>query len=90
MSITLELEPEVESRVRLKAKSLGTSVENFLVEFIDENVTDGITERLFYETATDEEWIAELDSLGEFSHKVPLVWDDSREAIYGPREDAQL
>lgn len=95
MTVTLELEPEAESRVTSKAISMGKSVEDFLVDIIDENLTDENlpkkpSERPFYETATDAEWIAALDSLGEFSDKIPLTWDDSRESIYGPREDAQL
>ncbi len=89
MTVKLELEPELEHRVTAKAKSLGKTVESYLVEVIEENVT-GITEKPFYETATDEEWIAELDSLAAFSHKIPKTWDDSRESIYREREDAQL
>ena len=90
MTVTLELKPEVENRVRSKAKSKGKSVEDFLVEVIDENVPLEVSKRPFYETATLEEWEAALDSIAEFSHKIHLTWDDSRESIYGPREDAQL
>ncbi|MFM9902982.1 MAG: hypothetical protein ACKVQJ_00255 [Pyrinomonadaceae bacterium] len=82
MTVTLELEPEVESRVRSKAKSLGKSVENFLVEVIDENVPDDSVKKSFFQTATDEEWEAAMDSMAEFSDKIPLTWDDSRESIY--------
>lgn len=82
MTVTLELEPEVESRVRSKAKSLGKSVENFLVDVIDENVPEESTEKSFFQTATDEEWEAAMDSMAEFSDEIPLTWDDSRDSIY--------
>lgn len=82
MTVTLELEPDVENRVRLKAKSKGKSVEDFLVEVIDENVPEESREKSFFETATDEEWEAAMDSMAEFSGEIPLTWDDSRESIY--------
>lgn len=90
MTVILELKPEVESRVRSKAKSLGKSVENFLAEVIDDGVPDSNYKTSFQETASPEEWEAALDSLAEFSDKIPLTWDDSRESIYGPREVGQL
>lgn len=90
MTVILELAPEVENRVRSKAESLGKTVENFLVEVIDENVLVESAEKPFFETATAEQWEAAMDSLAIYSDKIPLTWDDSRESIYGPREDAQL
>ena len=90
MTVMLELKPEVESRITKKAKSLGKTVENFLLEVIEENLHDEREEKPFYETATNEEWIAELDSLTVFSDKIPTTWDDSRESIYREREDAQV
>lgn len=90
MTVTLDLEPEIEIRAKSKAKSLGKTVENYFLEVIKQDLKDEPQERPFFETATDEEWIAELDSLGEFSDKIPETWDDSRESIYREREDAQL
>lgn len=90
MTVMLELKPEVENRVTKKAKSLGKTVETFLLEVIEENLQVEQDEKPFYETATDEEWIAELDSLTVFSDKIPKTWDDSRESIYREREDAQV
>ncbi len=90
MTVTLELEPEVESRVRRKAESTGKTFEDILVEAIDEKFSEDSAKKSFQETATDEEWEAALDSLAEFSDELPLTWDDSRESIYGSREDAQL
>jgi predicted DNA-binding protein len=90
MTVMLELKPEVENRITEKAKSLGKTVENFLLEVIEENLDEESETKPFYETATDEEWIAELDSLAVFSDKIPKTWDDSRESIYREREDAQV
>ncbi|CAN5485375.1 hypothetical protein BH10ACI2_BH10ACI2_15500 [soil metagenome] len=90
MAILLELEPDLMRRIRLKAASRGESIENFIAEVIDDNIPEENVEKPFYKTATMEEWEAALDSLAEFSDKIPLTWDDSRESIYGPREDAQL
>ena len=56
MTVMLELKPEVESRVTKKAKSLGKTVENFLLEVIEENLARRTRKKPFYETATDEEW----------------------------------
>ena len=82
MTITLELKPEIENRVAEKAKLLGKTVENYLVEVIEEKVNGGVEEKPFYETATDEEWEAALDSLAIYSDEIPETWDDSRESIY--------
>jgi predicted DNA-binding protein len=90
MTVTLELNPEIESRINAKAKSFGKTVEVFLLEIIEGNLHEELETKPFYETATDEEWIAELDSLTIFSDKIPTTWDDSRESIYREREDAQL
>jgi predicted DNA-binding protein len=90
MTVMLELKPEVENRLTKKAKSLGKTVEDFLLEVIEENLDEEQEDKPFYETATDEEWIAELDSLAAFSDKIPKTWDDSRESIYTEREDAQV
>lgn len=89
MTVMLELKPETEKRVNARAKSLGLTIEHFLVDFIEEKI-NGDSEKYFYETASDEEWLAELDSLAEFSDKTPTTFDDSRESIYGERENLQI
>lgn len=90
MTVTLELNPEVESRVSAKAKSIGKTVETFLVEIIESNISSNMDEKPFYETASDEEWEAALDSLAVYSDKIPETWNDSRESIYSERENAQI
>lgn len=89
MTVTLELKPEIESRVSAKAKSSGKTIENFLVEIIEKSISLEREEKPFYETASDAEWIAELDSLAAFSDKIPIDFDDSRESIYREREILQ-
>ena len=79
MTVTLELKPEVESRVNAKAKSFGKTVENFLTEIIEQKFIGNGEDKPFYETASDEEWLAELDSLAIFSDRIPSTWDDSRD-----------
>lgn len=90
MTVILELEPEVESRVTAKARILGKTVESFLVEVIEEKVAEGIEEKSFYESATADEWEAAIDTLAVYSDEIPETWNDSRESIYRDREDAQL
>ncbi len=91
MTITLEIKSEIKDRAEAKAKSLGKALETFLVEIIEENIFDNNSEeKPFYETATDEEWEAALDSLAIYSDEIPETWDDSRESIYREREDAQI
>lgn len=82
----LELKPEIEKRLTNKAKSLGKTVETFLLEVIEESVNGKTKEKSFYETATDEEWETALDSLAIYSDEIPETWDDSRESIYSERE----
>lgn len=82
----LELKPEIEKRLTNKAKSLGKTVETFLLEVIEEGVNGKTKEKSFYETATDEEWETALDSLAIYSDEIPETWDDSRESIYSERE----
>lgn len=90
MTVTLELKPEIETRLNAKAKSLGLTIETFLVEVIEKTISDKANEKPFYETASDEEWITELDSLTGYSDKIPVNWDDSRESIYSERENRQI
>ena len=90
MVVTLELKPEIESRINAKAKTFGKTVERFLVEIIEDSLSGEREEKPFHQAASDEEWIAELDSLAMYSDKIPQNWDDSRESIYGERENMQI
>jgi hypothetical protein len=60
MTVTLELEPEVEARIIEQAAAHGVPVEEFLESVIEDNLGNG-EEKPFYETATAEEWEAALD-----------------------------
>ena len=82
MTVILELEPEIESRVRSRARSVGKTIEKLLLETIDEKFAETPAKKSFFQTATDEEWEAAMDSMAIYSDKIPLTWDDGRESIY--------
>lgn len=92
MTVTLELKPEVEARIRAKAAERGLAVEEFIQSVIEIDVNrEG--ERPFHETATPEEWErAFLDWVNTERPRHPPLSDEaiSRESIYREREDAQL
>jgi hypothetical protein len=91
MTVTLELKPEVEERIKQKAAEKGLTVEAFIKTVIDADV--GVqTEKSFAETATPEEWKKALRDWIENFPPHPVLSDEaiSRESIYSEREDAQL
>jgi predicted transcriptional regulator len=78
MSVTIELKPETEKRLAEKAREKGLKIETYVEVLIEE--------KLFYETATKEEWLAEFHRWVD-SHKdknYPVLPDEaySRENIY--------
>lgn len=92
MTVTLELKPEVEARIRAKAAARGLPVEEFIQSVIEIDV-DREGERRFHQTATPEEWEkALLDWVNTQRPQHPTLSDYavSREGIYSEREDAQL
>lgn len=91
MTVTLDLKPEIEARLRAKAAERGLPVERFLEAVIEVDVSRG-NERLFHETATPEEWEAALDAFINSPEFQNISWpvDDSRESVYRDREDSQL
>jgi hypothetical protein len=91
MSVTLELKPEIEERIRAKAAEQGLPVEKFLEAVIEDDISRG-SQLPFHETATPEEWEAALDRFIHSPSFQNISWpvDDSRESIYREREDAQL
>ena len=90
MTVTLKLKPEIESRASAKAKSSGKTIETLLVEIIEEKFARESGDKPFYETASEAEWIAALDSLAIYSDKIPLSFDDNRESFYNERENSQI
>jgi hypothetical protein len=92
MTVTLELKPEVEARIRARAAERGLPVEKFIQSVIEIDMArEG--ERPFHETATDQEWEAALlDWINTERPRHPPLPDEaiSRESIYREREDAQL
>lgn len=91
MTLTLDLKPEIEARLREKAAERGLPVEKFLEAVIELDVSRE-KEKPFHERATTEEWEAALDAFIHSPALENISWtvDDSRESIYSEREDAQL
>jgi hypothetical protein len=91
MTVTLDLKPEIEARLRAKAEERGLPLEKFLEAVIELDV-GGENVKPFHETATPEEWEAALNSFIHSPAFKNISWtvDDSRESIYREREDAQL
>jgi hypothetical protein len=87
MTVTLELKPEIEARVREQAAVQGISVEGYIQKVIESIVaapsptTSEERRRMF------EEWIKSHSYI-----EAPPLSDEaiSRESIYGEREDRQL
>ena len=91
MTVTLELKPEVEERIKQRAAEKGLSVQAFIETVIDADV-DRQSDKSFHETATVDEWQKALDDLIRDFPQHPVLSDEaiSRESIYREREDAQL
>jgi hypothetical protein len=91
MTVTLELKPEVEDRVKAEASARGLSVEDYILNVLERETPDG--EKNFARTASPEEWVK---AFHEWIHTPrpphPPLSDKaiSRESIYREREDAQL
>jgi predicted DNA-binding protein len=91
MTVTLDLKPETEERVKQKAAKRGLTVEAFIETVIDADVNRQADES-FAETATVEEWEQALTNFINNFPQHPVLSDEaiSRESIYREREDAQL
>jgi len=87
--VTIQVAPQVAAilqALQQQAEEQGVSLDTLLLPLVpfSEGVNGESEERLFYETATPEEWIRELYAWAE-SHdpNTPVILDDSREVIYG-------
>ena len=91
MTVTLELKPETEKRIKQKAAEKGLTVEAFIETVIDADV-NGQSDKSFHETATVDEWEKALEDFIRNFPQHPVLSDEaiSRESIYREREDAQL
>ncbi|HSS19826.1 MAG TPA: hypothetical protein VLL54_07120 [Pyrinomonadaceae bacterium] len=92
MTVTLELKPEIEERVKQKAAERGLTVEAFIETVIDADVNRQ-SNKSSQEIATVDEWKrAFLEWVHTERPAHPPLSDEaiSRESIYREREDAQL
>jgi hypothetical protein len=81
MNITLQLEADLERRLRDEAARKGQTVEQYLEWLIEQSLpTVPATAAL-----SAEEWIAELRAWAASHKPSPVRVDDSRESIYAGR-----
>lgn len=89
MTVTLELKPEVEERMRAEAKAAGLSIEDYIQRKLEGKSTEPDPNELPFE-----EWLQRFnDWMSSHAYiKAPSLSDEamSRESIYREREDAQL
>jgi hypothetical protein len=97
MTVTLELKPEVEALINEQASAQGIAIEEYIrsvlenVQRVPENVAITGDERGFDALTPEgrakawEEWVRSHDDITG-----PQFLDDSRESIYGEREEKQL
>jgi hypothetical protein len=82
MTVTLELDPEVEQRVRAQAAAAGVTVETYLLSVVEAAASPVPGRR-----ASLEEFEAAMDSMAEGTDDIPVLAPEasSRESIYGHR-----
>jgi hypothetical protein len=82
MTVTLNLSPETERRLREKAAQTGQTLEGYLEQLLvrDAEAANGTTA-----PPSTEEWIAAWRSWASSHQTLPHVADDSRESIYAGR-----
>ncbi|MEP7341602.1 MAG: hypothetical protein ABI977_27975 [Acidobacteriota bacterium] len=88
-TVTIEVAPQVATilhNLQRTADAQGITLDALLLPLatMAQAMPDARKERPFYETATTEEWIKELnDWAASHDPNTPVLLDDSREAIYG-------
>jgi len=80
MNITLQLNPDVERRLREAAVRKGQTVELYLEELIEQLLPASQASAM-----STEEWIAAWRAWAESHPPLPYIADDSRESIYAGR-----
>ena len=90
MTVTLELKPEIEHRVKTEATARGLSVEAYIQQELENKLmSQGAPNHVPYD-----EWLRRFnDFLNSYDYiKAPPLSDEavSRESIYREREDEQL
>lgn len=82
MTVTLDLDPELEERVVAQAVAQGLSLEGYLLSVIEAAAVPAAAER-----ASLEEFEAAMDELAEGLDHLPVLAPEAltRESIYGHR-----
>ncbi len=92
MQITIQLTPEIETRLIAQASAEGVTVECYLNSMIERNLAPE-PEQPFFKTASTEDWVNEFTNwANSHSTEAPPLSDEaiSRSSIYHEREDSQL
>jgi hypothetical protein len=82
MTLTLNLTPETETRLRQQAELLGQDVSEFVLQAVSEKLADADQSRPIDDI---DEWTRKLHAVIARHPKVTHFIDDSRESIYAGR-----
>lgn len=89
MSVTIELKPETEKRLAEKAAQKGLKIETYIEILAEEDVNGEVStvkeKKHFQDSATPEEWTAELRRYAKSHPKTGIALSDEatrRENIY--------
>lgn len=84
MTVTLELNPELQEQIAARAEAVGMTTEAYLLSVIHANISLPATQK----DASLNEFEAFLDALAEDSNDLPVLLPDdlTREAIYGDHD----
>ena len=82
--MTVNLSPEIESKVRERAAASGQDVEAFVLQAIAEKLADADS-HASPASRSQEEWKKKLQALIDLHPVVTHFVDDSRESIYAGR-----
>jgi hypothetical protein len=81
MTVTIDLPPETEARLREQAKAKGAKLEDYLGQLARRWANENV--QVFYGTAkTPEQRVADWIAFVKSHEHITAVADDSRESIY--------
>jgi hypothetical protein len=83
MTVTIELKPEIEARVKSEAEALGLPVEDYLESVIESQLANGGGEVTSKNSTPADRARAWEVWAASHNPNTPGILDDSREALYG-------
>jgi hypothetical protein len=85
ITLTIQLPPEIEEKLRERAAQFGKPFETFLQEVAERAAKDETAKVPPPPPMSTEEWIAEWRAFVNSRPARPIIADDSRESIYEGR-----